>query len=93
MHDFGDFPDGHSPFGGPGFRCPPETLYGTTELGGIFGYGIVFKIDPDGVETVLHDFARGLDGGNPAGLAIDEDGNLYGTTSSGGSRAAEHFSS
>jgi uncharacterized repeat protein (TIGR03803 family) len=44
----------------------------------------VFKLDPSGQETVLHSF-RGRDGSNPfAGVILDKDGNLYGTTGGGG---------
>src|SRR5207244_8943029 len=47
--------------------------------------GVVFKIDSTGNETVLHGFT-GADGSNPeAGLLRDAVGNLYGTTSAGGS--------
>ena len=64
-------------------------LYGTTELGGRkcgnYGSscGIVFKIAPDGTETVLHRFGtRKPDGILPVGgLVEDENGDLYGTTS------------
>ena len=63
-------------------------LYGTTDGGGVFGfggYGTVFKLDPSGNETVLHRFANSPDGANPfAGLIIDKSGNLYGTTLGGG---------
>ena len=35
-------------------------------------------------ETVLYSFAGGTDGAHPAGLVMDASGNLYGTTSGGG---------
>jgi uncharacterized repeat protein (TIGR03803 family) len=62
-------------------------FYGTTAFGGIGagGFGTVFKVTPDGVETVLYAFSWGSDGGYPAGGVIQaSDGNLYGTTTSGG---------
>jgi uncharacterized repeat protein (TIGR03803 family) len=66
-------------------------LYGTTMTGGDTGLcggagcGVVFKIAPDGTETVLHTFSGGSDGISPdAGLVADRKGNLYGTTSTGG---------
>jgi uncharacterized repeat protein (TIGR03803 family) len=62
-------------------------LYGTTQLGGTYGYGTVFSIDPkSGTERILHSFQNnGTDGVNPSGGLIDVDGMLYGTTSLGGS--------
>jgi len=69
-------------------------LYGTTLDGGAFGSGVVFQVAPPAVkgkpwkETVLHSFCQlsnCADGQNPwGGLAIDEKGNLYGTTYFGG---------
>jgi uncharacterized repeat protein (TIGR03803 family) len=60
-------------------------LYGTTLNGGTSNYGTVFKVDPSGKKTVLHSFTEGQDGGDPyAGLIRDSAGNLYGTTSAGG---------
>ena len=64
-------------------------LYGTTELGGTFGEGAVFKITSAGTESVLHSFsATGsakADGVFPeGGLVVDAQGNLYGTTYNGG---------
>ena len=46
--------------------------------------GVVFKLDPAGIETVLHAFSEGADGASPETLARDAFGNLYGTTSFGG---------
>jgi uncharacterized repeat protein (TIGR03803 family) len=47
--------------------------------------GTVFEIDSQGVETILHSFGGPPDGGEPFdGLVRDKEGNLYGTTSYGG---------
>ena len=66
-------------------------LYGTTYFGGAYqncngdGCGTVFKLDAAGNETVLHSFTNGADGGFPvAGVVMDKQGNLYGTTETGG---------
>lgn len=66
-------------------------LYGTTLFGGPVDGGTVFKVDPLGNETMLYAFAGGYqvafgpDGGQPyAGVIPDSAGNLYGTTSGGG---------
>jgi uncharacterized repeat protein (TIGR03803 family) len=57
-------------------------LYGTTNEGGYFGDGTIFKIATDTHElTTLYSFGGSSDGANPiAGLIIDAAGNLYGTT-------------
>jgi len=61
-------------------------LYGTTNGSGLGGYkdGTVFKLAPSGDFTFLHAF--NLDDGHyPEGdLVRDSNGNLYGTTASGG---------
>ena len=61
-------------------------LYGTTYFGGTNNLGTVFKLSPNGTESVLHSFgANSSDGTHPyAGLVMDTAGNLYGTTYSGG---------
>ncbi len=66
-------------------------LYGTTTQGGSggcggYGCGTVFKLAPDGTETILHAFRGGSDGAElfAAGLIADQAGNLYGTTWEGG---------
>ena len=49
------------------------------------GCGVVFKLDPNGAETVIYAFTGGTDGGGPnSDLLRDAAGNLYGTTSWGG---------
>ncbi|HEX4160080.1 MAG TPA: choice-of-anchor tandem repeat GloVer-containing protein [Rhizomicrobium sp.] len=71
-------------------------LYGTTLAGGIgsclgfSGCGVVFKLAKKNgvwVETPLHAFTGGDDGGYPsAGVIADKAGNLYGTTEVGGAK-------
>jgi uncharacterized repeat protein (TIGR03803 family) len=59
-------------------------LYGTTIQGGASNLGVVFKVDPSGVETILHTFS-GPDGGTPnAGLLISSEGVIFGTATKGG---------
>ncbi|MGO8672780.1 MAG: choice-of-anchor tandem repeat GloVer-containing protein, partial [Capsulimonadaceae bacterium] len=64
-------------------------LYGTTRAGGSAGGGTVYRTALDGVTVVLHNFGDGSvanDGTDPAcALVQASDGNLYGTTYSGGS--------
>ena len=86
LHSFAnDGVDGFTPYAGLVFD-KLGNLYGTTYVGGVNGYGTVFKITPSGTETVLHSFAfDGTDGFNPyAGLVLDKLGNFYGTTVLGG---------
>lgn len=61
-------------------------IYGATDAGGTHGAGVVFKLDPSGVETVLHSFlGKPGDGAQPeGGLVTDSAGNAYITTEGGG---------
>jgi uncharacterized repeat protein (TIGR03803 family) len=60
-------------------------LYGTTELGGGKDAGVVYRLAPDGSETVLYSFTGGTDGNEPyGGLFAGKKKELYGTTTSGG---------
>ncbi len=86
---------GSSPLSGVVFG-PDGSLYGTTELGGQYGQGTVYRLRPPPMachsvicpweETVLYSFTGGDDGGNPflGNLVFDQAGNLYGTTTYGG---------
>jgi uncharacterized repeat protein (TIGR03803 family) len=87
LYDFTGGSDGCAPYPGV-IRDDAGNLYGVTLIGGAgfcnSGYGVVFKVDPSGNETVLHAFS-GSDGANPISvLLFDEQGNLYGTTENGG---------
>ena len=64
-------------------------FYGTTQVGGTYvDYGTVFQITPSGKLTTLHSF-DGTDGAGPvAALVQDSNGNLDGTTLSGGAHDA-----
>jgi uncharacterized repeat protein (TIGR03803 family) len=60
-------------------------LYGTTIGGGTKGWGTVFKMTPDGTESVLYSF-KGYpnDPAYASGLFQASDGNFYGTSQFGG---------
>jgi uncharacterized repeat protein (TIGR03803 family) len=91
LHSFGNGTDGAQ----PGARLifdAAGNLYGTTELGGVYGGGTAFrlKLGTNGkwTERVLHSFGNGMDGIGPSandGLIFDAAGDLYGTTMVGGS--------
>jgi uncharacterized repeat protein (TIGR03803 family) len=84
LYSFPGGANGSTPFGGV-VRDSAGNLYGTTENGGIFDFGTVYKLDSAGNETVLHSFAGGSDGASPsAGVVRDTAGNLYGATPNGG---------
>jgi uncharacterized repeat protein (TIGR03803 family) len=85
LHAFAGGADGEIPT--PGLmRDAAGNLYGTTLFGGTLGNGVIFKVSPTGKETIVHTFSGGPDGGLPAYVTLisDSAGNLYGTTSEGG---------
>lgn len=66
--------------------APDGSFYGTTLEGGAFRSGTIFKVDPEGNYSVLHDL-----GSSPTdptqvgdGLTLGPDGNFYGTSQAGG---------
>ena len=87
--------DGEEPVGL--FEGSDGNFYGFTLVGGPYGTliiagGTVFKITPSGTLTTLYSFCKEedpvtsncIDGDGPSGLIEGSDGNLYGTTFSGG---------
>src|SRR5271157_3654888 len=95
LYSFTGSPDGADPYAGL-VQDAQGNLYGTTFEGGDIpcsppdGCGTVFKLDTTLKETVLYSFTgTGGDGSWPAyaGLVLDAQGNLYGTTPYGGDLA------
>jgi len=85
IHIFTDNPDGKNPYSGL-LPSGKGTAYGMTEYGGTLYRGTVFKLDQAGKVSIIHDFLAGSDGEDPylTDLISDAKGNLYGTTSEGG---------
>lgn len=84
LYNFTGGADGGLALGGVIFD-KAGNLYGTTYIGGAFGVGTVYRLDPTGKEMVLYNFTGGADGKNPYFVVLvrDNSGNLYGTTSAG----------
>jgi len=96
LYAFSGGADGGNPAAGL-IRDREGNLYGTTTDGGDlgctgsgYGCGVVFKLDSNGNETVLHAFADWPgDGAQPSGgLIRDKAGNFYGVTTYGGASQA-----
>jgi uncharacterized repeat protein (TIGR03803 family) len=98
LHRFTGGEGGYGPRGGV-LRDSDGNLYGVTISGGVGGHdcqkrigiddggcGTVFRLAPDGTFTILHHFVEdGTEGAElESGLIADAEGNLYGTTYSGG---------
>ncbi len=85
LHSFTGGADGSAPQGGL-IMDKQGALYGTTTKGGgSCDCGVVFKLTPDGTETVLHTFTGRSDGADPTNsLIMDRQGVLYGVTHGGG---------
>jgi len=84
LHSFGgNSTDGAIPLAGLiDFK---GTFYGTTQNGGTYNKGTVFKISPSGTESVMYSFKGGsADGEYPYAGLLDVAGTLYGTTQNGG---------
>jgi uncharacterized repeat protein (TIGR03803 family) len=81
LHNFSG-PDGSSPRSGV-TRDAAGNLYGTTYTGGAdVYYGTLYKLAPDGTETVLYSFPNKPPYGNYPNdlLTLDGKGNLFGYT-------------
>lgn len=87
LHAFDNAFQAGVPIGAP-VLDPFGNLYGTTLFGGIgggYGGGTIFRLSADGDFSIVHSFAA-ADGVSPYGrLVSDLSGNIFGTTSQGGS--------
>jgi len=86
LYSFGTGTDGATPVSGVHLDAAGN-VFGTTSLGGAYGYGTIFQLTPGSAwkETVLHSFQNADDGAYPyAGLISDAAGNLYGAATQGG---------
>jgi uncharacterized repeat protein (TIGR03803 family) len=86
-----DGTDGLSPYNVSLVQGRDGSYYGTTSYGGGNNLGTIFRITSDGTLTTLYSFCDQdyacPDGSEPlAGLIQDIDGDLYGTTYSGGTQ-------
>ncbi len=93
LHSIQQFVNGDGPSSGV-VMDSAGNLYGTTIAGGTAscGCGVVYKLSPIAngtwTYTVLHRFT-GFDGAQPdANLTLDANGNIFGTTASGGAGGA-----
>jgi uncharacterized repeat protein (TIGR03803 family) len=88
LHSFaGGTQDGCHPLGTP-LVDKNGNIYGTTFGCGASSLGTVWRVQKDGTETLLHNFAGGKkDGAEPfSGVIADAAGNLYGNTELGGAK-------
>ncbi len=95
LHSFSGGPtDGGTPSGSL-VRDGSGNLYGTTQIGGASGFGTVFELvaSENFKEKELYSFgATSGDGQLPVtGLVVDGNGNLFGTTQTGGGSTACQF--
>ena len=86
LHSF-NVTDGAGPYAAL-TQATDGNFYGVTNTGGANRFGTVFNITPGGVLTTIYSFCAQVncaDGAYPfAGLIQATDGDLYGTTTSGG---------
>jgi uncharacterized repeat protein (TIGR03803 family) len=77
VYSFQSGGDGYAPTTGV-IQVANGDLYGATNGGGIYNSGTIFHITAAGVESIIHTYNYGVDGGAPSGLVQGLDGNIYG---------------
>ena len=84
LHSFTGGNDGSNEVGGL-VQATDGNFYGTNDLGGAYGWGVLFRISSTGVFKVLHSFDWVTGASPQAALVQQTNGILYGTTAVGGS--------
>ncbi|MGB6633848.1 MAG: choice-of-anchor tandem repeat GloVer-containing protein, partial [Terriglobales bacterium] len=90
LHKFAGSPNDGAAAEGIPVLDQAGNIYGTTEAGGLDGYGTVYEVSPEKhgkwTEKILYSFEGGTsDGYSPfGGIVFDAAGNIYGTTGFGG---------
>jgi uncharacterized repeat protein (TIGR03803 family) len=79
----GDYPD-------TGVIAYRNALYGTTTYAGTGNQGTIFRVTPNGKETVLYAFS-GDDGSSSYSRLLPQGSNMYGTTFNGGQYGGTGF--
>jgi uncharacterized repeat protein (TIGR03803 family) len=84
LYSFTGGADGGQPNSGL-FADAAGNLYGTSNFGGTWNWGVLYRVNAAGQETVIYSSPGGLDGSQPqAGVIQDAAGNFYGVTFAGG---------
>jgi uncharacterized repeat protein (TIGR03803 family) len=87
LYDFTGQSDGNNPSSAV-VSDAQGNVYGTTQTGGnvnigFGGCGVAYKLNPQGVETVMHAFEAGGDGCGPVGDVLLSGDVIFGTTGGG----------
>jgi uncharacterized repeat protein (TIGR03803 family) len=83
LYNFGSSHDGAEPIRGVIYR--DGAFYGSVQQGGKYGFGMLYKFDPDtGTETPLYSFKGGAKGQYPGSDLHFMHHQLYGTSYTGG---------
>ncbi len=87
LYSFSGGTDGSVPYGGISIDASGN-VFGTTSEGGANDGGTIWQITAAGAFNALYSFAPDTDGNYSVGsVAVDPSGNLFGTTSAGGTGA------
>ena len=83
LHEFDGGTGGANPDEAP-IEGPDGYFYGTTGMGGAYGFGTIYRMTRAGVVTILHSFDES-EGAYPIGeIVFGIDGAIYGTAVFGG---------